>query len=83
MREYRLRRPRNLLIPSIHSPMYRPKRADIDIVKVGCIEIVLTGDANEREQGIAAGIGQRRPHPPGAGHLGNGADRPVRGDPLA
>jgi hypothetical protein len=31
------------------------------VAQIGSIEIVLAGDANEREQGIAAGIGQRRP----------------------
>jgi hypothetical protein len=53
------------------------------IAKIGRIKVVLAGNADEREQDVAAGIGQRRPHAAGAGHLGNGADRPVRGDPLA
>src|SRR5262249_58398821 len=29
--------------------------------QIRCIEIILAGDANQREQGIAAGVGQGRP----------------------
>ena len=46
------------------------------------IDIVLTGNADEGEQSIAAGISERRSHAMGGGGIGNGADRPVRGDPL-
>ena len=47
------------------------------------IEIVLAGDPDQREQGIAPGIGQRRAHPMGSCRLAGRADRPVGGDPFA
>src|SRR5262249_25225124 len=47
------------------------------------IKIILAGNANEREQGIAASISQRGAHALGIGGFGNGADWPVRRDPLA
>ncbi len=53
------------------------------ITEIRRIKIVLTGDADQREQGVAASIGQRRPHALGIGRFGDGTDRPVRRDPLA
>ena len=50
--------------------------------EVGSVEVVLAGDPDQREQGIAPGVGQRRAHPVRGGCLGDGADRPVRGDPF-
>ena len=46
------------------------------------IEIILAGNADEGEQRIAPGISQRRSHAMRGGGLGDGADRPVRGDPF-
>ena len=41
------------------------------------IKIILTCDADEREQGVATRVGQRCAHALGARHLGNGTDRPI------
>jgi hypothetical protein len=46
------------------------------------IEVVLAGDADEREEGIAARVGERRAHAVRGGGFGNRADRPLRGDPF-
>ena len=61
---------------------WRRRRART-VTKIGCIQIVLAGDADEREQGISAGVGQRCAHALRIGSLGYGADRPIRCDPLA
>ncbi len=47
------------------------------------IEIVLTGNADQGEQRIAAGIGKGRTHAMRGRGVGNGTDRPVGGDPFA
>jgi len=47
------------------------------------VDVVLAGDANEGEQGVAASVGQRGAHALGIGGLGDRTDRPIRGDPLA
>ena len=46
------------------------------------IEIILTGNADQREQRIAAGIGQRRPHPVRRRGFADRTDRPIGRDPL-
>ena len=51
-------------------------------VEIRGIDIVFTGDPNQREEGIAPGIGQRRTHSVRCCCLADGADRPVRGDPF-
>ena len=51
--------------------------------EVGRIEIVLAGDSDQGEQGIAPGIGEGRAHPMGSGRLRGRADRPVRRHPFA
>jgi transposase len=51
--------------------------------EVGRIEIVLPGDPDQREQGIAPGIGQGRAHPMGSYRLRGRTDWPVRRHPLA
>ncbi len=71
------------------SPLLRPglrlcagcglRRAD----QIRRIEIILAGDADQREQGIAPGIGQCRAHAVRPFGLGNRTDRPIRGDPFA
>jgi hypothetical protein len=43
-------------IPTRQLPAWR-KRA---ITKIWCIQIVLAGNTNQHEQGVAAGMGQRR-----------------------
>src|SRR5262245_46272186 len=53
------------------------------ITEIRRIKIILAGDANEGEQGIAASISQRSAHALGIGGLGNRTDRPIRGDPFA
>ena len=52
-------------------------------IQIGGIKIILPGNADQGEQGIAPGISQRRPHPMRSGGLANGADGPIRGDPLS
>jgi hypothetical protein len=47
------------------------------------IEIILTGNPNQGEQGIAPGIGEGGSHSMRGGGLSDRADRPVRGDPFA
>src|SRR5437660_5676086 len=47
------------------------------------VEIILAGDADEREQGIAAGVGQRGAHALRIGSLGDRTDPPVRRDSIA
>src|SRR5436190_14011655 len=51
--------------------------------QIGGINVVLTGNSDQREQGVAARVGQGRTHALGIGSLGNGTDRPIRSDPLA
>ena len=50
--------------------------------EIGRIEIIFAGNADQREQRIAPGIGQGRPHPARGRGLGYGTDRPIRGDPF-
>src|SRR6266566_7005984 len=47
------------------------------------IQIVFTGNADQREQCIAPGIRQRRALPMRPFGLGYRADRPIRGDPFS
>jgi len=51
-------------------------------MKIGGIEVVLARNAHQREQRVAPGIGERRAHALRRGHVGDGADRPVRPNPL-
>src|SRR5262249_58419060 len=51
--------------------------------QVGRIEVVLARDADQREQRVTPGVGQRRAHSMWARRVRNAADWPVRGDPLA
>src|SRR5262245_47768046 len=53
------------------------------ITEIRRIKVILTGDANEREQGVAASVGQRCAHALGIGDLGDRTDRPIRRHPLA
>ena len=46
------------------------------------VQIVLPGNPDHREERVAPGIGQGRPHSAGRGRLRKRADRPIRGDPL-
>ena len=82
------RPPASLTLPDTRRRCYRAlgRRCGLERAfkaEIGRIKVVLTGDADQREQGIAAGIGQGRAHPLGIGGLGDRADRPVRGDPFA
>jgi hypothetical protein len=43
------------------------------------VQIVFSGNTDQREQRMAPGIGQRRAHPMRPVGLGDRADRPVRG----
>ena len=47
------------------------------------IEVVLAGNADQGEQGIAAGVGEGSAQSMGRGRLADRADRPVRGHPFA
>ena len=47
------------------------------------IQIVFTGNADQREQRITPGIGQRCAHSVWRRRLGNWTNRPVRGDPFS
>ena len=47
------------------------------------VQIILAGNPNQGEQGIAAGVGQSSAHPVWAGNVRQGGNRPLRGDPLA
>src|SRR6516164_10124952 len=51
--------------------------------KIWCIEIILPSNADQREQSISTGIGQRRAHAVRGGRVSDGADRPIRGDPFS
>ena len=51
--------------------------------EVGGIEVVFPGDAHEREQSVAARIGECRAHALRVCCFGNRANRPIRRDPLA
>jgi hypothetical protein len=54
------------------------QQRDWSITQIRRIKIILAGDANEREQGIAASVGQRSAHALGMGGLRDRTDRPVR-----
>ena len=47
------------------------------------IKIVLTCNTDQREQGIASGIGERGAHAVRMGNVRNRTDRPLRGNPFA
>jgi hypothetical protein len=47
------------------------------------VQIVFAGNADEREQSVAPGIGQGRAHAMRPFSLRNRADWPVRGDPFS
>jgi hypothetical protein len=51
--------------------------------EIGRVEIILAGNANQREQCIAAGIGQRRSHAVWRCRFTDGTDWPIRRDPLS
>jgi hypothetical protein len=51
-------------------------------LKIGRIEIIVTGEPNDSKERIAPGIGQCGPHPPRGSRIGNGAIGPVGGDSL-
>src|SRR5580658_2209702 len=51
--------------------------------KIRRIKVVLAGDADQREEGLAARVGEGCPHALRVGGFGDGTDRPVRGDPFA
>ena len=53
------------------------------ITKIRRIQIILASNPDQREQGIAPGIGQRGPHPVRASNLRNGTNWPMGGDPFA
>ena len=46
-------------------------------IEVWCVEVVLSGDADQGEEGVAPGIGQRRPHLARRSGFANCADRPL------
>jgi hypothetical protein len=50
--------------------------------EIGGIKIVFASNSDQGEQSIAAGIAQCRAHPVRLGRIGNGANRPVGGNPL-
>ena len=51
--------------------------------QVRSIKIILAGNPNEGEQGVAPGIGQRSSHPVRGAGFGDRAHRPIGGDPFA
>jgi hypothetical protein len=52
-------------------------------IEIRRVEVVFAGNPDQGEQSIAPGIGEGGSHPVRAGGLGDRADRPVRGNPLA
>ena len=54
----------------------------IGICEIRCIQIIFTGNTDQREQGIASRIGQGRTHPLRPLSSRNRADRPVRCNPF-
>src|SRR5262249_55732829 len=58
-------------------------RRHIAILKIGCIEIILACNAHEREQGIAPRVGQGGAHAARARDIADGANWPVRSNPLS
>ena len=71
-------------------PMLRLQRAFVSwrrwraraITKIRRIQIVLARDADQGEQCVAAGVGQRGAHALGVSGFSYRADRPIGGDPL-
>src|ERR1700730_15969582 len=53
------------------------------IKEIRRIKVILAGDANEREQSVAASVGQSRAHALGTDDFSNGTDRPIRSNPFA
>src|SRR5262249_34501265 len=51
--------------------------------EVRCVEIIFSGNTDEREQRIAPGIGEGRSHSLRRGHIGDRTHRPFRGNPFA
>ena len=51
--------------------------------KIGRVHVVFTGNPDQGEECIAAGIGERRSHAMRGRRFGNWANRPIGGDPLA
>ena len=66
-----------------HAVGSAPRRRWCGRAKIGRVEIVLAGNADQRKKGVAAGIGQGGAHALRACHLGDRTDRPVRGNPFA
>ena len=52
-------------------------------VEIGRVEIVLSGNADQREQGVASCVSERRSHAARRRRFADGADRPFRRQPLA
>src|SRR5262245_46262747 len=51
--------------------------------EVRCVEIIFSGNTDQREQGIASGIGECRSHSLRRDYIGDGTHGPFRGDPFA
>ena len=51
--------------------------------EIGSIEIILAGDTNEGEQGVAAGIGEGRAHAMRGCGLTDGTDWPIGCNPFS
>ncbi len=66
-----------------HSSPPRTQAVTGIILNIGTIQVILTGDPNQSEQGIAAGIGQSCAHALRVRHFSNRADWPIGGDPFA
>src|SRR5262249_17349791 len=65
-----------MLVLSLLGPWNRPG-------EIRRIEIVFSGNPDQREQRIAPSISQSRTHTVRPFGLGDGADRPVRSDPFS
>src|SRR5262249_61219251 len=72
----RLRRhPRLVVLRLERAVDRRRQQRGRPITEIRGIKIVLAGDANKREQGVAASIGQGLAHSPRSGGLGGTAER--------
>ena len=51
-------------------------------IEIGGVEIIFTGNSDQREKRITSGIGQGRAHPMRRRGLADRADWPIRGNPF-
>ncbi len=68
--------------PLVRRPSWLCGNTDLP-VEIGCVEIVLSGNADQREQSVPSCVGERRAHSARRRRFADHADRPFRRQPLA